>query len=99
MKRFLLMIISALLSGVVFTSCEKIDYKTMECQQITSGLAKLGGDVIVRFFLYSLIVGDSPNGVQLNRYCAKLLPSYLQADRKRRKKHKKDDTTFVFKQK
>ena len=51
----------------------------MECQQITSGLAKLGGDVIVRIFLYSLTVGDSPNGVQLNRYCAKLLPSYLQA--------------------
>ena len=30
MKRFLLMIISALLSGVVFTSCEKIDYNKLE---------------------------------------------------------------------
>ena len=34
-------------------------------QQITSGLAKLGGGVIIRISVYPLTVSDNPNCVQL----------------------------------
>jgi len=36
-----------------------------KCQHTTSGLAKLGGEVIVRISVRPLTVGDCPNCVQL----------------------------------
>ena len=38
--------------------------KRKKCQQITSGLAKLGCKVITRTSVLSLTVSDNPNGVQ-----------------------------------
>ena len=51
----------------------------MECQQITSGLAKLGGKVIARTSVRPLTVSDNPNGVQPSPNFAKPPPRYLQA--------------------
>ena len=42
-----------------------------ECQQITSGLAKLGGKVTARTSVRPLTVSDNPNCVQLRPNFAK----------------------------
>ena len=44
---------------------ENLGYKMIECQQITSGFAKLGGGVITQTLAHPLTVGDNPDGVQL----------------------------------
>ena len=41
------------------------------CRQITNGLAKLGGKVIVRTLVHSLTVSDNPNSVQSSPNFAK----------------------------
>ena len=50
-----------------------------ECQQITSGLAKLGGKVIVRISVRPLTVSDNQNSVQSIPNFAKPPGRYLQA--------------------
>ena len=47
-------------------------------QQVTSGLAKLGAEVIIRISVCPLTCGDSPNCVQLTPNFAKPLGRYRQ---------------------
>ena len=49
-----------------------------KCQQITGGLAKLGGEVIARISARPLTGGDSPNCVQLPPNFVKPPPRYVQ---------------------
>jgi hypothetical protein len=49
----------------------KLQNSGTRCQRLTSGLAKLGGKVIVRISVFPLTVGDSPN-------CAQSSPNFVK---------------------
>jgi len=51
--------------SVVVLAAENLPHRKKETLHLTSGLAKLGGEVIVRISVRPLTGGDYPNCVQL----------------------------------